>query len=69
MPLGFIGLGGQEILIICVAALILFGATRVPQFMRGLGQGVKEFKEAIKDEPPPPPPTSSPDEDKTLPQG
>lgn len=51
MPIAlFAGLGGQEIIIIAVVALILFGATKVPQFMKGLGQGVKEFKDAIKDD-------------------
>jgi sec-independent protein translocase protein TatA len=44
------GIGPQEIMLICVAALVLFGATKVPQFMRGLGQGVKEFKQAVKDD-------------------
>jgi sec-independent protein translocase protein TatA len=48
--------GAPEIIFICVAAVILFGASKVPQFMKGLGQGVKEFKDAIKDDPEPPAP-------------
>ena len=41
--LGFIG--GQEILIIGLIILLLFGGKKIPQLMRGLGRGIKEFKE------------------------
>jgi sec-independent protein translocase protein TatA len=44
------GFGGQEMIVIAVIAVVLFGATRVPLFMRGLGQGIKEFKDALKDD-------------------
>lgn len=43
-------LGGQEILIILLIVLILFGGKKIPELMRGLGRGVKEFKDATKDE-------------------
>lgn len=43
---------GPEWLLILLAILLLFGATRVPQLMRGLGQGVREFKKAINDDEP-----------------
>jgi sec-independent protein translocase protein TatA len=43
------GIGFQEILLIGAVVLILFGAKRVPEFMKGLGKGVKEFKQGIKD--------------------
>jgi sec-independent protein translocase protein TatA len=43
------GIGFQEILLIGTVVLILFGAKRVPEFMKGLGKGVKEFKQGIKD--------------------
>jgi sec-independent protein translocase protein TatA len=38
-------LGTQEILIILIAVLLLFGGKKIPELMRGLGQGIKEFKE------------------------
>jgi sec-independent protein translocase protein TatA len=48
------GLGYQELLIILVIVLVLFGANRLPQLARSLGSSVKEFKkgvdEASKDE-------------------
>jgi sec-independent protein translocase protein TatA len=37
--------GWQEILLIAVVILILFGARKIPEFMRGLGRGVREFNE------------------------
>lgn len=47
--LAFMGLGGQEMLFIGLALLLLFGAKKIPELMRGLGQGIKEFKNATKD--------------------
>ena len=44
-------LGGQEILFILIIVLIFFGGKKIPELMRGLGKGVKEFKDATKDEP------------------
>lgn len=44
------GLGMQELIIILVIILVLVGATRVPQLMRGIGLGIREFKSAVKDE-------------------
>ncbi|MCI5058745.1 MAG: twin-arginine translocase TatA/TatE family subunit [Flavobacteriales bacterium] len=41
--------GGQEIIIILVIVLLLFGGRKIPELMRGLGKGIKEFKDA-KDE-------------------
>ncbi len=43
------GMGGQEMLLIGLALLLLFGAKKIPELMRGLGQGIKEFKNATKD--------------------
>jgi sec-independent protein translocase protein TatA len=44
------GLSAWELLIILLVILLLFGASRIPRLMRGLGQGVKEFKEAVRPE-------------------
>lgn len=41
--------GGSEWFIIAIAVLILFGAKKIPGFMRGLGKGIKEFKNAKDD--------------------
>lgn len=43
------GVGFQEILLIGLFVLVFFGAKRVPEFMKGLGKGVREFKDAVKD--------------------
>lgn len=42
--------GGWEILIIVLVILLLFGGRKIPELMRGLGSGIKEFKDATKDE-------------------
>lgn len=41
-----IGFGGQEILLIALVVLLLFGGRKIPELMRGLGQGIKEFNKA-----------------------
>jgi sec-independent protein translocase protein TatA len=38
--------GGSEWIIIALAVLILFGGRKIPEFMRGLGKGMREFKDA-----------------------
>ena len=43
------GLGTQEIGIILLLVLILFGAKKIPEIMRGLGQGIREFKQASQE--------------------
>ena len=42
-------LGTPEIIFICLVILVLFGAKRIPEFMQGLGKGVREFKKAARD--------------------
>lgn len=42
------GLGGPEILLIFFAILLLFGGKKIPELMKGLGKGMKEFKDASK---------------------
>lgn len=46
--LGFFG--PQEIIIVLVIVLVLFGGRKIPELMRGLGSGIKEFKDASKGE-------------------
>ena len=41
-------LGTPEIIMILVAVLLLFGGKKIPELMRGLGKGIKEFKDASK---------------------
>lgn len=43
------GLGGQEMIFIFLALVLLFGAKKIPELARGLGNGIKEFKDATKD--------------------
>jgi len=40
------GLGAPEIILIIIAILILFGGKKIPELMKGLGRGVREFKDA-----------------------
>ena len=44
-----LGIGTQEILIIALIILLLFGGKKIPELMRGLGKGVKSFKEGMND--------------------
>jgi sec-independent protein translocase protein TatA len=43
-------IGSTEIIIICVILLLLFGGKRIPEFVRSLGQSVREFRSATKSE-------------------
>lgn len=43
------GIGMQEILVIGLVVLIFFGAKKIPEFMKGLGKGVREFKDGVKE--------------------
>lgn len=47
------GIGAQEIIIILVIVLLLFGGKKIPELMRGIGKGVKDFKEAQSETPVP----------------
>ena len=42
--------GWPEIILIVVIVLLLFGAKRIPDLMRGLGRGAKEFKEGLRED-------------------
>jgi sec-independent protein translocase protein TatA len=41
--------GGSEWLIIAFFVLVFFGAKKIPEFAKGLGKGIREFKDAVKD--------------------
>ena len=41
------GLGGQETLFIALIVLLLFGGRKIPELMKGLGKGVKSFKDGM----------------------
>ena len=50
MILDFIGgLGFQEILLIALVVLLFFGGKKIPEMMKGLGKGVKAFKDGMKE--------------------
>jgi len=49
MMFGLFNLGGGEIILILLLVLILFGAKKLPELAKGLGQGIKEFKKATRD--------------------
>ena len=49
MFLAFMNLGGQELILILLIVLVLFGAKKLPELARGMGQAIKEFQKA-KDE-------------------
>ena len=67
--LAVMGLSGGELILVAVVILVLFGAKKIPEFAKGLGLGIKEFKKASGDvqselsramEEPPRPPTPTP---------
>ena len=43
------GVGVQELMVIGIFVLVFFGAKKIPEFMKGMGKGVKEFKDAMSD--------------------
>lgn len=43
------GLGGMEIVLIAIVVLLLFGGKKIPELMRGLGKGVRSFKDGLND--------------------
>ncbi len=46
----FIAFGPWQIVLVVVVVLLLFGGRKIPELMRGLGSGIKEFKDASKEE-------------------
>ena len=50
VTLTILALSWQHLRIVAVILLILFGGKKIPEMMRGLGSGIKEFKDAVKEE-------------------
>ena len=48
----FAAFGGQELLLVLLIVLLLFGGTKLPSLARGLGQSIKEFKKAQREDEP-----------------
>ncbi len=46
----FLAMGPWQIVIIGLAVLLLFGGKKIPELMKGIGNGLKEFKKATKEE-------------------
>ena len=44
-----LGLGTGEIIVICLVVLLLFGGKKIPELMKGIGKGVRSFKEGVND--------------------
>jgi len=57
-------IGAPQIILIVVIILLLFGGRKIPELMRGLGSGIKEFKDASKDDEN----ESNPDDSKKVPE-
>ncbi len=49
MIFGFLSFGGSEIFIILLAIVLLFGSKKIPEIARGLGKGIRDFKNATSD--------------------
>ncbi len=47
---GFGGLSGTELMVVLGVAVLLFGGKKIPEVAKGLGEGIKNFKQAIKTE-------------------
>lgn len=49
LQLPFLMFGNTELVLIAIVALLLFGGKKIPELMRGLGAGVKSFKDGMKE--------------------
>jgi sec-independent protein translocase protein TatA len=49
----------MHLIIIAIVVLVLFGGRKIPEMMKGLGQGVREFKEGMRGDQPPPAPVQT----------
>ena len=48
--LTILAISWQHLLIVAIIVLVLFGGRKIPEMMRGLGSGIKEFKDAVKED-------------------
>lgn len=48
--LTILAISWQHILIVALIVLVLFGGKKIPELMRGMGSGIKEFKDAVKED-------------------
>lgn len=49
-PIIILSLSWQHMLIVAIVLLLLFGGKKIPELMRGVGSGIKEFKDAVKED-------------------
>lgn len=49
-PIIILSLSWQHILIVAIILVLLFGGKKIPELMRGVGSGIKEFKDAVKED-------------------
>lgn len=49
MTTGFLNLGTGELILIAVVILLVFGGRKIPELMRGLGKGVRSFKDGLNE--------------------
>jgi sec-independent protein translocase protein TatA len=58
-------IGPMELMLVLGVAVLFFGGKKLPELAKGLGEGIKNFKTAMKEEPPaPPPPAANPTQPK-----
>lgn len=50
LPIIILSLSWQHILIVAIILVLLFGGKKIPELMRGVGSGIKEFKDAVKED-------------------
>ena len=65
--LTILAISWQHLLIVAIIVLVLFGGRKIPEMMRGLGSGIKEFKDAVKEDDPKRPEEPKSDSNSTTP--